>query len=271
MDNINIDRTDAAVNTKAPFQYGCRLAIGSFSLPANAFLSIKVYLDAGYLAPARISRISVVDSVVHLLFVDAESRSIGTWSADSRVSDLSYISGFIYDSMSVLRGHVVCSADTPGILRAMVNYCGGSFDTLPGDFILLPQCNTYLYKGKLKSFNVNGTWSTADTTIHAGENVELKIIDNNDGYTHPKDIRYSIIGPSDGLPNMSNLGAHKMLVGEMGIDTIIVRQQNGSSMNTLAIFNDVAGKNLILKSGISSNLRVVVNDDGINIKGVLDG
>ena len=270
MDSINIDKTDAALNTKAPFNYDCSLAIGRFSLPANAFLSIKVYLDENYVTPVRISRITVVDSVVYITFSDAVSHNIGTWSADSRVSDTDYVSGFIYDSTSVLRGHVVCQAETPGTLRAMVNYCGGIFDTRAGDFVLLPQCGVYVYKGKLKSFNVNGTWSTADATIKAGDNVELKVISNGDNTSRPHDIQYNIIGTASGLPSMSDIGESKILVGEMGIDTINIRQHIPGGGQKYTTFNEVSGKNLILKAGISSNLRVVVDDDGINIKGVLD-
>lgn len=142
----NIDRNDAAINTKAPFEWTCPLSLNGAVLPSGAFLSIRVYLSDGMIPPARIYRVTNTG----VTFCDSTGAVIGTWRLYAgSASDM--INGFIRNDNNVITGFVCTYSNIPAFFRAAASKAGGEYYTDNNDFILLPDCCSMQFSGCCRS------------------------------------------------------------------------------------------------------------------------
>lgn len=267
----NLDPTDAALNSNAPFQYGCPLSIGAGHVPSNGFLSIKVYLDSGMMPPVRMSKIELIDSDTQVTFVDAAGAVIGTWRAHASTDATSlYVSGFIYDSVGILVGHITCLNTIPGILRGACRMAGGVLNLAQNDFMLMPQCCESWYKGKMRAFGIDGNWTVGNMEIRASANVLCSVvpeqIEVSPGiYRTDVSITFDAIGTSEYIGKV-NVYNDKAIIGDPGICSLSVICTGAHQSDDM----DTSDKHFIIKSSPTSNLRVITSGNTIYLKGVAD-
>ena len=241
----NIDRTDEALNTKAPFEWRCPLEIAKSVMPSGAFLSIKVYCSEDVKPPVRLHNIKTAGSEGVVEFRDSEGTLIGTWQLQASLNYFPLVSSFIFGKDGTIRGQVTCDYNTPAFLLATTKQGGGSIVTSADDFVLLPSCHVPYLNGICKSFSIGGKQSTADAVITPTTRTKASF-NNNGAFT------------------VGLMSEYKEPVLVNGISTLIVNNEGSESQYA------VGNKHLVLNAGITSNLRVRTTGSTIQLKGVMD-
>lgn len=245
----NIDKHEASKNTNAPFMGHCALDLGGYSMTPNSFLSVKIHMSEGLIPPARIDTITTE----RINFTDSSGTFIGSVflpAEDGRISNHNsgypYLSTYIFNDNKVVVGHVTTLQSTPLELQNAARVAGGTFKTGVNDFLLLPQCHVASFNGCMRAISVNKVVTTLPTEINcASDNIAVK----------------------------------PTLLSQLQIDVCKKITQKGQPHGIRKIRVDsrdvyrsdsVDGKHLVIRATTLSNLRVLVDDKDILLKGVSD-
>lgn len=252
LQHTNIDRTDAARDTKAPFMGHCALSLGSSTLTPGAFLSIKVYLTEGMTAPARLNKITTD----YIEFADGQGNRIGRVKLSSIhkifVTDITaypYLSSCIFNDNNVIMGHITTLLTTPMELLNAAKLAGGAFTPVVDDFLLMPHCHVASFTGSTRAIKVNDTISTSPVLLRTPNKYMCMSRIRPSAEYSGNYIRFDIAKPiiQEGKPN--------------GITKVVINEDPAI---------DAAGKHLIFRATELSNLRVTLEDNAIMLKGVTD-
>lgn len=265
LSNVNIDRNDAQMNTKAPFTYESPLKLLDSELPSMAFRSIKIYCGQGFETPARLASVSVVaehPDQCDIRFADASGKYMChavVCLLSEGVSD--YVTTLLTDDYGVILGHVTYRRDTPGALLTAARRSDGLFTTQPGDFTLLPQCHEAWITGNCKAVSVNGDVTRSNVRLIPSILVHTRF-DNGGAYCFDlADVYWPgvTVSAREAINGICNLVVHN------------VTKLNGVTVNGTTDPIWVGGKHLVIRSSITSNIRVSVTGSSILLKGVMDG
>lgn len=235
----NIDITDAALNTNAPFQSECPLRLWGSTLPIGAFLGIKIYLPETAKPPVRLY--SITDAAVE--FRDSVGAYIGSWNLTSGgINQGVYVLDLIKNENQIVVGHVAVDLYTAVTLRQAAALAGGTFYTTPDDFLLLPQCHVQAFTGVCRALKIAGTIRTQDTTLYTGTRIQATVKATSE------------------LCTISLYGTYNATLSKNRICQLVVD----------ATTYDVQDKHLFIIPGAQSNLRIVRSGDDFILQGVKD-
>jgi hypothetical protein len=243
LNSFNIDRSDSEINTNFPFQWQCRLQLGSVQLPSGLIRSIRVHCTEGILPPVRLHKVQINGDNGTAEFRDSQGVSVCFWKFSYKSSD-TRISAFLTNSYNVISGHIVCSEELPAMLFSIAAANNNEVTTESDDFLLLPQCHTSSLSGYCKAFKIGDTVYNSDLTIKSGAYTSSEF----------KGGVYSI-----------------SLLGKYAVDTDSAMNRDGImqlSVNGETYY--VGGRHLLIRAGMTSNLRVVMANSAITLKGVQD-
>lgn len=249
----NLDRTDEAKISNWPFTNGSTLDTGDGVLLPDSFLSVSINVDHNVELPCRFKGVSADGRLVICDNTGAEVCS-GQLYADSDGSDV--CSFFLYDQYAILRGFICCKTDTCLRLYSMSTYANDMHYFSSTAFVLLPDCYIQTVHGAAKSLGVQGRYVTANLYIRCSSEDTTDVI--SDGTMYDGHKTWNVV--PEGWTAIS-FGVYNVDVPEDNTWCEIV--VNGSTYS-------VENKNLIIKAGFTSNLRVVTTDAALILKGVLD-
>lgn len=263
--NANIDRNDAQINTKAPFTYESPLKLLDSELPSMAFQSIKIYCGEGFVPPVRLSSVAVVPEHPDQCDVRFADKS-GKPMCHAVICLLSegtkdYITTLLTDDYGVIKGHVTYRRDTPGVLLTAARRSDGLFTTQAGDFTLLPQCHEAWITGNCKAISVNGTTTRSNVRLIPSILVHTRIDPDSSYCFDLADVYWPDVTVSarEAVNGLCNLVVHN------------VKKLNGVTIDGTTDPIWIGGKHLVIRSSVTSNIRVGVTDTSIVLKGVMDG
>lgn len=249
----NLDRTDEAAISNWPFTYGSSLDTGDGVLTADSFLSVSVNVDHNVVLPCRFKGIT---SDGRLVICDSTGADVcsGQLYAASEQSDV--CSFFLYDQYAILRGFICCKSDVCTRLFALSVYTNDMHYFGSNAFVLLPDCHIQTVHGTAKSFGVQGTYVTANLQIRFSSEIATPVI--ADGTTLMGHRSWNAV-PEGGSAVCFGIYNIEVPADNTWCEIVV----NGTTYN-------VEDKNLLIKAGFTSNLRVVTTDAAIILRGVLD-
>ena len=266
MINGNLTLDDARYNTNAPFTYESSVEINGTALPVDWFRSIRVYCSEGCDVPIRIGSMSSstkARDTVDIDFVDASGTLFGTASIFlPGDADTLYKGVFIINPNDVIVGHVVYARELAGMLISVLSRAqGNSLAFGRKSFVLLPQCHVAYAEGHGRVIEVNGKRYTRDITIVPGALTHTDVAQGDNAYQW----RLSVVGVYNASLSVNGLCRLKFdkTVKINNVDTT-VEQQTADSIW-------IGGEHLLIRHSITSNLRVVPLDNGIEFRSVKDG
>ena len=239
----NIDRSDSEINTNFPFQWQCPLQLGSVRLPIGMVKSARVYCTEGILPPVRLHSVQINGGDGTAEFRDAQGVVVCYWKFSEQSSG-DTVSAFLVNSYNVISGHIVCSSELPAMLFSIASANNNSITTDSDDFLLLPQCHVSDLTGFCKAFKVGNKIYNEDITLAAGSYTSAEFKDGV--YTISLMSKYTASSDS-----------------AMNRDGLLHLSVNGNTYY-------IGGRHLILRAGMTSNLRVTMSNSTITLKGVLD-
>lgn len=247
----NIDKNDAAYNTKAPFMGHCELRLGNDVLSAGSILAAKFYVPEDMIPPIRLYQVTTKE----LIFTDYNGTYFGSISIDVQTpdnvylgyqgfnSDYPYMSGFITNKHNVIVGHITIKPDAIYALIAAAKRCGGTFTAGVDDFLFLPQTHAASFNGGVRAFSIN-TYKTTN-------NVCLSFAKQNINFFYSTRNRYMQVSVLKGITQEGKQqGVHQLIVDDKSFD--------------------VKGKHIQFRATELSNVRVTVQDGAVVMKGVSD-
>lgn len=264
MINYNIDRVDARQISKAPFTYESTMELGGSELPAGSFISLRVYAEDMSRVPFRFHSLMQDGRVA---ICDADGNIVAYWhtfqTTKGTVDKNKYISSLLVNTNGVIAGHIGCTQTAMAIIRSVI---ANNSDTvfLPADaFVFLPQCHVSMISGSGRVFNVQkidgsiGQY-TANMTLTAApvedEKEQMVIISVTPGedfnVTH-----VDLINTETAITK--RLVANGICTVKVDGETVWEHTQN-EGKNT----------NIIIKSGVLSNLRVSKSANTLTLTGV---
>lgn len=248
----NLDRTDEAAISNWPFTFESTLDFGAGTLTADSFLAVSVAVDETTTLPCRFKGVT---SDGRLVICDAGGNEICSGQLYGQTHQTAgapdeYASFFLYNQYNVLCGFATCKTDVAQQLFALAKYTNGMHYFSASAFVLLPQCHVQSMQGNVRSFGVNGKYTTANLDVRCTELVSGSTCGGHNVLptgTTATGFSYGVFNV-DGEPDRN------------GWCNIIVA---GGTFS-------VADKNLIIKASCTSNLRVVDTDAVIILRGVQD-
>ena len=260
----NIDRHDSVVVSPAPFVYGSTLQIGDVTLPAGGFLALKVYVNQNNLMPYRFHSIQPDGKVI---ICDRTGSLVGYWQTyDSTEADSSYVSSVLLDMQGALMGHIACTVAVMDLIRRVVVSNTETVFLAPNAFEFLPQCHIAMLEGYAKSFGIQSQ--------------------NNEIEYHTGNLILNMTNAADSCVWM---GGYMIGEGETAITVTDDRDIPVNLTNTQETLEDladsngicyvqanteqvlpIAGKSLVVKAALMSNLRVLMVDNKLVLRGVLN-
>lgn len=247
----NIDKNDAAYNTKAPFMGHCELRLGNDVLSAGSILAAKFYVPEDLVPPIRLYQVTAQE----LTFTDYNgtyfgSIAIGVQTPDNAYfayqgfnSDYPYMSGFITNKHNVIVGHITIKPDAIYALVAAAKRCGGTFTAGVDDFLFLPQTHAASFNGGVRAFSINAYKTT--------NNVNLSFASQNINFFYSTANKYMRVHVLKGITQEGK---------QQGVYELIVNDKSF----------DVKGKHIQFRATELSNVRVTVQDGAVVMKGVSD-
>lgn len=277
LQHTNIDRQDSVDVSPAPFTYTSTLDLAGVQIPAGSFLALKVYVTETALMPFRFHSIRPDGKV---MICDARGTLVGYWQTyDSteatqnklkavdggivvdpdETETLSYVSSVLLDMQGVLMGHIACTTQTVALVRRVVLSSLSTTFLDPQAFVFLPQCHIAMLNGYGRSFGVQS--QTEEIQYHTGD-LRVALLDDSQ-------IHISIEPISEDKPeelaltvNLSNkqetVQKWADQYGQNGICKLVV---NNMPVNC-------TGKSIILRAAATSNLRVVMENNKVVLRGV---
>jgi len=256
LNHSNIDRSNSVETSPAPFTYESSMRMGSVTLPSDAFISIKVYVEGTYRVPYRIHSIQP-DGRIN--FCDATGQIRVYWQTYPTTEPLSaqtgtYISSLLFNQYSIICGHICCPRTTLDTIRGVIESLQETM-LLPADaFVLIPQCHIPLLKGQARSISVNGTYLTGNVVLKA------------EGIVGTQGV---VTAYTDDVLQVSLINTAEEIAKRMEFNTlcaVAIKNKNDAQITGCTCY----GKDIIIKSAIESNLRVTREDGKIVLKGVAD-
>jgi hypothetical protein len=245
LNHTNIDRSNSMEISPAPFTYTSTRLLGTVQLPADAFISVRVYAEDNYRIPYRIHS---VEPGGRINFCDSTGQIRLYWQTYADTEALTaasgpYVSSLLFNMNRVIAGHICCTRQALDLIRGVINSLSQTL-LLPADaFVLIPQCHIPMMGGFCRAIAVNGVYSTSD--IHIQGSTESVITNYNDALS------------------VSLINTQAQLNDNATGNTLCYIVVNGSTV-------DCKGKSIIMKSSMLSNLRVGQEDGKVTLKGVTD-
>lgn len=246
----NLDRTDEATISNWPFTYESTLDTGDGALTGDSFLAVSVNVDETVELPCRFKGVS---SDGRLIICDASGAEVCSGQLYERTdANATTCSFFLYNKYGVLSGVIFCKPNVPSMLWSLSQYANGMHYFATNAFVLLPQCHVQSAQGNVRSFGVNGTYTTANLGIRCTSGVI-------------SDVPGATVSGHNIIPESSSVVSYGVFNFDENPEPnkwcrITV---NGTTYN-------VEDKNLIIRASVASNLRVVHSDAAIILRGVLD-
>lgn len=258
---FNIGRNDAAINTCAPFMAGSMMRLGDSLLPSGMFVSIKIYCRGGYKLPIRLSGASRnIDNTGTLLhFSDKTGKAAGDALVMPKANNMAYddlCTCFIVDTHDNIVGHVAYRA----LLGDMAWTATHDDDVVTdeSDFRLLPQCHAAILEGGIRHIQINNNIIRGTVHVMPSSYVYTNVV--TDSYT--TSLQYSVCGPYGD-------DAAAVVNGICHITATPIKVNGATTTGEKDIW--VGGCNLVIRAGVTSNLRIIADTNGISIRSVLDG
>ena len=255
LNHSNIDRSNSVETSPAPFTYTSSMKIGKVTLPSDAFISIKLYVEGTYKVPYRLHSIQP-DGRIN--FCDATGQIRVYWQTYPTTEALSeqtgpYVSSLLFNNYNMIAGHICCTRLTVDILRTIIDSLQADM-LLPADaFVLIPQCHIPMLKGQARSISINGTYMTSDVILKSEAAEESDgVITNIEGGT----VQVSLTNTKTEIENASNYNT---------LCRVAVKNKNENET-----VYDCDALDIIIKAAVESNLRVTREDGKIVLKGVAD-
>ena len=249
LSHTNINRTESASTSKAPFTFDSTMELAGSRIAAGDILSLKVYVDEYYQVPFHIHSITQDGRVV---FCDKKGTPVAFWQtyAETAKTD-GYVSGLLYNYNGVVAGHIVCKDSVVSLVRGIIAQTLDTVVIASNAFILMPQCHVAMLAGHCRSFCIDNQGSleyhTRSITLTANPNeYAVPILANN-----TSDIILSISDTAAQLQKQAPLN---------GICYVEINGQTRSCKDS----------SIIIKPSMLSNLRVVKQGDSLTFKGVKD-
>lgn len=263
----NLDRTDEESISNWPFTFESTLDTGNGVLTGDSFLTVSINVDETVALPCRFKGISQDGRLVVCDASGAEVCSGQLYGSTRRqrvgvrVMPDTWTSLFLYNAYGVLSGFVTCKSDAALQLFALSQYANGMHYFSTNAFILLPQCHVQSAQGNVRSFGINGTYTTANLRIKctdpAEEGATMVAAHNIIPEGHE-------VTQETGSSGVVSYGVFNSITDPTETENKWCRiTVNGQTYN-------VEDKNLIIKASITSNLRVVFTDAAIILRGVTD-
>ena len=254
----NLDRTDEESISNWPF---------TFESTLDSFLAMSVNVDETVALPCRFKGVSVDGRLVICDATGAEVCS-GQLYGTTRFQTIEeqeipdeWSSLFLYNSYGILSGFITCKSDVALQLFALSQYANGMHYFNTNAFVLLPQCHVQSAQGNVRSFGINGIYSTANTRIRC---TDIPVDGATATAAHniiPEGHEVILEGGTTGVVSF---GVFNSIVDPTENENKWCRiTVNGQTYN-------VEDKNLIIKASVTSNLRVVFADAAIILRGVTD-
>lgn len=248
----NLDRTDEAAISNWPFTYESTLDTGDGKLTADSFLAISVNVDETTSLPCRFKGVS---SDGRLIVCDAGGTEICSGQLFDKTTSDDICSFFLYNQYGILCGFVSCKKDIPQQLFALSKYTNDMHYFGASAFVFLPQCHVQSAQGNVRSFGINGQYTTSDLHIKCSQPVTGSTV-----------ALHNVIPETNGTAGFS-FGVYNVdqEPPRNGWCRVIV-VSGGTAVGTY----NVEDKHIIIKAACASNLRVVDADAAIILRGVQD-
>lgn len=249
MQHTNIDRQADVEVSPAPFTYTSTLTMAGIGIPAGSFLALKVYVGENAVMPYRFHSVQPDGKV---MLCDARGVLVGYWQTYKETApDTEYVSSVLVDMRGVLMGHIACTLQALNLIRRVVT---SSLDTVfldPNAFVLLPQCHTAILDGFGRSIGIQ---SQSDSmSYHTGD---IDIV----GQTSSDSCVWLTGGTVLSVSLTNTKATLDKRAGDNGLCELVV---NGDTVNCV-------DKSILIKAETLSNLRVVMENNRIVLRGVLN-
>ena len=256
LNHFNIDRSNSVETSPAPFTYTSSMKIGSVTLPADAFISIRIYVEGEYKVPYRLHSIQP-DGRINLC--DATGQIRAHWQLYPVTEPLSdqtgpYVSSLLFNNYNMIAGHICCTRATIDVLWSIIESSQSAL-MLPADaFVLIPQCHIPMLKGQARSISINGTYMTSDIVLksEAAEGTD-GVITNINGGT----VQISLTNTATEIEQESSYNT---------LCKISIKNKNDIEITGYTC----DAMDIIIKAAIESNLRITREDGKIVFKGAAD-
>ena len=246
----NIDRQDSVEVSPAPFVYGSTLQMGDVTLPAGGFLSLRVHVGQSNLMPYRFHSVQPDGKVI---IADRRGTLVGYWQTfDNTDAEISYVSSVLVDMQGALMGHVACTVAVLDLIRRVVVSNTETVFLAPNAFEFLPQCHIAMLEGYAKTFGIQ---SQNDAIEYHTGNLVLSMTNTDTDCVWME-------GDSDIPVNLTN--TRETLENEAESNGICSVQLNGGTVYP------IDGKSIVVKAALMSNLRVVLENNKLVLRGVLN-
>lgn len=264
----NIDRQNSVEVSPAPFVYGSTLQMGDVTLPAGGFLSLKVHVNQSFLMPYRFHSVRPDGKV---MIADRRGTLVGYWQTfDNTEPEIEYVSSLLVDMQGVMIGHVACTVAVMDLIRRVVVSNTETVFLAPNAFEFLPQCHIAMLEGYAKSFGIQS--QNNEMEYHTG-NLILDMTGSPSscvwmgGYTITVNGKEVYIPDDRDIPvNLTNTKDQlERRAEDNGICNI---QVTAGTVSDQAV--PVAGKSIVVKAAMMSNLRVLMEDGKLVLRGVLN-
>jgi len=248
--HTNIDRSDAAQVSKAPFTYESTMLLDGNLIPSGSFVALKVYVYGSMSVPFRMHSIRQDGKVV---FCDATGALAVYWQTYPQTeeiapNDVPYVSSLLFDDRGIIAGSVTCTHTVMSVIRGIIDSNTETFFVPSDAFILIPQCHVAMLEGHARSFGISNqaaatTYITSD--LHLTCDNEMLISGSTDS------LQLSLTNTADAI---------RAAAPTNGICGVVINGQTYCC----------ADSSIILKSSICSNLRVIKENQSITLRGVLN-
>lgn len=249
LSHTNVNRTESASISKAPFTFDSTLDLAGSRIAAGDILSLKVYVDEYYQVPFHMHSITQDGRVV---FCDKKGTPVLFWQtyAETEKND-GYISGLLYNYNGVIAGHIVCKDSVVSLIRGVMAQTLDTVIVASNAFILMPQCHVAMLAGHCRSFCIDNQGELEYHTRPMTLSVEAN--------------EYAVPILAQGTPEVI-LGISNtadQIRGQAPLNGICSIEINGQTRSCI-------DSSIIIKPSMLSNLRVVKQGDSLTFKGVKD-
>lgn len=253
----NIDRNDAALNTKHPFDWSCALDLGS-PFPVRELISVRLYVDDKSAVPLRIAKFVWTSTGMRWTIKDNTGDDCASVSFPEDAKEI--ITVPVRDTSGCLAGHVVCTPVFIRTVSAMLRAASGNIiDVNQDDFIFDTSCHIPILSGIFRALNFNGEVYTTDVTIFTGDNVKAEEV----GASSRRLLRISAVSDYKENTRIDNKFTRLTLNGDHEL-------VNNTSSGGVTSGGATGGWQLLLRHSLASNLRVVTTAANVHLMGVKD-
>lgn len=255
----NLDRTDEAVISNWPFTYDSTLDTGDGSLTADSFLAITVNVDESVVLPCRFKGVTKDGKLV---VCDATGTEVcsGQLYETNTGEDIS--SFFLYNQYGVLCGSISCKSNVLTRLYSLSRFTDNIQYFAMRAFVFSPQCHVQSMKGQGRSLGVSGKYSVADLVLRCTTGV---LVSGSSVSAH------NVVPEAKAAITVDGTTKYRYAFSVYNIEKPVKNKWCRVYIQGYTTgFYNVEDCNLIFKSSVASNLRVVYSSDSITLRGVLD-